>query len=52
MKAIDFELGLIFIIIGQFYYNASRETITITCFILFMLLLIHYIMKNRGDLFE
>ena len=52
MKAIDFELGLIFIIMWQFYYNVSRETIIITCFILFMLLLIHYIMKNRGDLFE
>lgn len=52
MKAIDFELGLIFIIMGQFYYNVSYGTIAITCFILFMLLLIHYIMKNRGDLFE
>ena len=52
MKAIDFELGLIFIIMWQFYDNVSRGTIMITCFILFMLLLIHYIMKNRGDLFE
>lgn len=52
MKASNFELGLILIIIGQFACNVSREPIAITCLILFILALTHYIYKNRSDIFE
>lgn len=52
MKASNFELGLIFIIIGQFGFNVSRETIANTCLILFILSLTHFIYKNRGDIYE
>ena len=52
MKASNFELGLIFIIIGQFAFNVSRGTIENTCLVLFMLLLTHYIYKNRGNIYE
>ena len=52
MKASNFELGLIFIIIGQFACNVSRGTVYTTCLILFVLSLTHYIYKNRGDIYE
>lgn len=52
MKASNFELGLIFIIIGQFAFNVSRGTIANTCLVLFALAITHYIYKNRGDIYE
>lgn len=52
MKAIDFELCLIFIIMCQFSLNVSRENIMITAFILFVFLMGHYFIQKWSDLFE
>lgn len=52
MKALEYELGLVFAIVVEFYFNFSRGAIVDTCIILLVFISIHYAVKNRGDLFE